>query len=113
VPSAALVGDVLVAVRDEGIVVGFNAATGERLWAKRLPGGIGISASPTIVDENLALLPNEQGTTFVFRAGEQFKLLAANDLGDGGFASPVIAGGRIYLRTLTKLWCIGEERSTN
>jgi outer membrane protein assembly factor BamB len=112
VPSPAIIDNTLLVVRDDGIVVGFDTATGDKLWAKRLPGGIGVSASPTIVDGNLAYLPNEEGTTFVFRVGEKFKLLAANELGDGGFASPVIAGGRIYMRTLTKLWCIASEQPT-
>lgn len=108
VPSLAVVDNVLLAVRDEGIVVGLDIATGQRLWAKRLPGGIGISASPTIVGD-LAYLPNEAGTTFVFRVSQKFKLVAANQLGDGGFASPVIVDGRIYLRTLEKLFCIASS----
>jgi hypothetical protein len=45
---------------------------------------------------------------FVFEAGRTFKMLAENDLGEGGFASPVIAGGRLYLRTLRRLYCIGR-----
>ncbi len=105
VPSAAIVGDTLLTMRDEGIAVGFDIATGQRRWAKRLPGGMGVSASPTIFGE-LAYLPNEDGTTFVFRVGEKFKLIAANELGNGGFASVVIADGRIYLRSLDTLYCI-------
>jgi hypothetical protein len=35
-------------------------------------------------------------------------LVAENDLADGGFATPVILGGRIYLRTLHQLYCIGK-----
>jgi len=38
-------------------------------------------------------------------AGRRFELLARNDLGDGGFATPVICGSRIYLRTLHHLYC--------
>jgi hypothetical protein len=53
-------------------------------------------------------VPNEEGRMFVFEPGRKFKLIAENDLEDGGFASPVIAGGRLYVRTLNYLYCIGE-----
>jgi hypothetical protein len=45
--------------------------------------------------------------TFVFRAEPEFEIVARNDLDDGGFASPVICGDRIYLRTVHYLYCIG------
>jgi outer membrane protein assembly factor BamB len=108
VPSAAIVDDILLAVRDDGIVIGFDTASGEKHWAKRLPGG-GVSASPTVAAGGIAYLPNEKGDIFVFRVGHKFQLLAKNELQSGIFASPVIVNGRIYLRTLTHLWCIGSE----
>lgn len=108
VPSPAVVEDRLLVVRDDGIAFCFNAVSGERLWAKRLR-GVGVSASPTIIDGDLAFVPNEKGTMFVFRAGEEFEVVAVNEFRGGGFASPVIADGRIYLRTLDELICIGEE----
>ena len=54
--------------------------------------------------------------TFVFEATPaSFKLLAQNQLGDEAFASPVICGGRVYLRVARRgesrqefLYCIGE-----
>jgi hypothetical protein len=33
-----------------------------------------------------------------------------NDLQDGGFASPVVRGSRIYLRTLHSLYCLGKTQ---
>jgi outer membrane protein assembly factor BamB len=55
----------------------------------------------------LIFVPNEAGKMFVFRSGAKFERVAENDLGDGGFASPVICGGRLYLRTNHRLYCIG------
>ena len=38
------------------------------------------------------------GKTFVFEANpDEFKLIAANQLGDEVYASPVISGNRLYL----------------
>jgi hypothetical protein len=51
---------------------------------------------------------NEEGVAYVFKAGRHFELVAQNDLADGGFATPVVCGGRIYLRTLHHLYCLGK-----
>jgi outer membrane protein assembly factor BamB len=107
VPSPVVAGELLIGVRDEGIVVGYEIASGDKLWAKRLRSNIGVSASPVLLDD-LAYLPNEAGEVFVFRAAREFELIAINPMNEEIYASPVIAGGRIYLRTLTKLYCIGE-----
>jgi hypothetical protein len=45
----------------------------------------------------------------VFKTGRKFELLAQNDMQDGIMATPTFAGGRIYLRTLSKLYCIGKQ----
>jgi len=47
----------------------------------------------------------------VLEAGSEFKVLATNEL-DGGYtlSSPAIAGGRIFLRTESHLYCIGRSR---
>ena len=106
VPSPLVVGDRLLVTEDRGIVVCFSAESGEELWKERLGGNFG--ASPVLAGD-LVYLPNEAGRMFVFRVDPEFKLIAEVDLADGGFASPVIAGGRIYLRTNHYLYCIGES----
>ena len=58
-----------------------------------------------------------RGVTSVFEATPKaFKLLAQNQLGDEAFATPAIAGGKIFLRAAKKgeprqefLWCVGEK----
>ena len=78
------------------------------LWGpERLAQG-SVSASPVIADGKLYAL-NENGVTTVLRAGPEFEVLATNEL-DGGYtlSSPAIAEGRIYIRTETHLYCIGE-----
>ena len=60
---------------------------------------------------------NVSGKTFVFIATpEAFQLLAANQLGDEAYASPVICDNRIYLRVAKKgearqefLYCVGSK----
>jgi hypothetical protein len=43
------------------------------------------------------------------KRGHQFELLAMNDLPDGAFATPVMMGSRIRLRTLKDFFCLGTE----
>ena len=106
VPSPLVVGDRLLVTEDRGIIVCFSAESGEELWKQRLGGNF--SASPVLAGD-LVYLPNEAGRMFVFRVAPEFELIAEIDLADGGFASPVIAGGRIYLRTNHHLYCIGDS----
>jgi hypothetical protein len=52
---------------------------------------------------------NQGSDTFVLKAAPKFELLARNELGDGlTNASPVIAGGDVFIRTHRHLWCIGK-----
>ena len=79
--------------------------TGKTIWSRKLEGGF--SASPVLVGDKI-FVPNEAGKTFIFKTGRRFELVASNDLKDGGFATPAICNGRIYLRTLHHLYCLGN-----
>jgi hypothetical protein len=91
-------------LNDNGVVSCWTMETGEELWVKRLEGNFSASAAYA---GGRFYVPNESGVTFVFRAEPEFEIVARNDLDDGGFASPVICGDRIYLRTVHYLYCIG------
>ncbi len=76
VPSPIVSGDQLYMVNDmASIVTSFEAATGKVLWQGRL--GVaqreGFSASPVAVDGKI-FFTNDQGETFVVRAGPAFEL---------------------------------------
>lgn len=105
VPTPLLREGLLYAVNDGGLAMCLDAKTGETVWSQKLGGGF--SASPVLVGDKL-FVPNEAGKTFIFRTGRKFELVGENGLKDGGFASPVICGSRIYLRTLHWLYCLGK-----
>lgn len=105
VPSPLLHEGLLYMVNDGGLLMCFEAETGRQLWREQLDGQF--SASPVLAGGNI-YVPNEDGLMYVFKPGRDFQLVATNDLGDGGFASPVICGDRIYLRTLRFLYCLGN-----
>jgi outer membrane protein assembly factor BamB len=110
VPSPILYGDQLYMVNDmASIVTSFEAATGKVLWQGRL--GVaqreGFSASPVAVDGKI-FFTNDQGETFVLRAGPTFELLRTNRIGEATLASPALVDGRWYIRTDRSLVAIGR-----
>jgi outer membrane protein assembly factor BamB len=110
VPSPILVGDSLYMVNDmASIVTSLDARTGKALWQGRL--GVatreGFSASPVAVDGKV-FFTNDDGETFVLRAGPTFNLLHTNRLGERTLASPALVDGRWYIRTDEHLYAIGR-----
>ena len=109
VPSPIVVGNYLYTINDmSSVVTCFEAATGEVLWQERLgrPMREGFSASPVAVDGKV-FFTNDNGTTFVVRAGPEFELLHTNDIGASTLASPALVGGRWYIRTEVELLAVG------
>jgi outer membrane protein assembly factor BamB len=107
VPSPLYAGGRLYTVTDAGQAACLDARTGERLWQGRL--GAAFSASPVLAAGRV-YAASETGTTFVFAAGPRFELLARNALPDEFYASPAVAGGRLFLRGLQTLYCLGTNQ---
>jgi len=105
VTSMLLADGLLYMVEDGGEATCFDAATGEVIWQAKLDGDF--SSSPVLAGGHVYVV-NEAGVAYVFNAGRNFELVSRNDLGDGGFATPAVCGGRIYLRTLHHLYCLGR-----
>jgi hypothetical protein len=98
---------------NQGIVYCADAATGKLVYQERLPRADQFYASPILADGKIYYL-TRSGKTFVVAASPKFKLLATNDLrgGDerGMFnACPVVADGRLLIRSDKYLYCIDEK----
>ena len=91
------------------IVTALDAATGKPVWQGRLGVAMreGFSASPVAVDGKV-FFTNDEGETFVVRAGATFELLRTNRLGEGVLASPALVDGTWYFRTDKNLVAIGR-----
>jgi len=105
VPSPVAWDHHVYVVKDDGLASCFEAKTGTRRWAERL--GKSHNASPVAADGYL-YFPDEEGTTYVLKAGPTFDVVARNPLGEKCFASPAVSGGNIFIRTSQHLWCIGK-----
>jgi hypothetical protein len=55
------------------------------------------------------ILVSESGKVTVVKAGRDWEILAVNDLGEPCFATPAIAGGKLFLRTRSALYCFGRK----
>ena len=105
VPSMVLHDGLLYAVSDEGIARCYDARSGDVLWEKDMD--TKFYSSPVMVGDRLYVF-DRTGNGFVLKAGRTYELIAQNKLPDGAFATPAICGNRIYLRTLKKIYCLGE-----
>lgn len=113
-PSTLLYGDKLYVLLDRGLLSAYDAKTGKVLFEReRIPQGGGFTASPWAANGKIFCL-NEDGVTFVFRAGEKFDLLHSNRLAedDMGMATPAIAGDNLLLRTSARIYCIKNPTPT-
>jgi hypothetical protein len=103
VPSPVCYEGRLFVINEEGVATCYDAASGNALWHKRLPGPF--TASPIIAGGKL-YITNEAGATFVLAAGPNYEILATNDLGSPVMATPAICGEQIFIRTADRLICI-------
>lgn len=101
-------GQVFV-VKKGGISASFDSKTGETTWAKRRIRNLGNYYASPIAGDGKIYVMGENGYVVVLEQGPQLRVLAKNDMGESSLATPAIADGRIYVRTVTKLYCISHE----
>jgi outer membrane protein assembly factor BamB len=98
-------------LNEVGILTRFDAKTGRQSYKSRLAsdGGTGaFTSSPWAYNGRIFCL-DEEGTTYVVRAGEKFEVLRVNALDEMALASPAIVGDRLLLRTETRLYSIRKQ----
>jgi outer membrane protein assembly factor BamB len=80
------------------------------MWQGRL--GVarreGFSASPIAMDGKV-FFTNDEGETYVLKAGPTFQLLHVNKLEETTLATPALVDGRWYIRTDRNLYAIGTR----
>lgn len=108
VPSGIVHDGLLYLVNDmQSILTVYEAKTGALVYQGRM--GVaqreGFSASPVVVNNEL-YFTNDDGDTFVVKAGCEFNLLHTNSLGERTLASPALVDGIWYWRTAGHLIAI-------
>lgn len=88
-----------------GILTRFDAKTGVQTYKSRIGDGGDFTSSPWGYNGKIFCV-NEEGRTYVIKAGDKFEQLESNDLGEMALATPAIVGDRLLLRTDKHLYSI-------
>ena len=105
-PSLLYYRGLLYAWMDNGVLVCLDGKTGKELYRRRL--GSACNSSPIASDGRIYVSDND-GMTFVVKAGREFELLSTNNLGERITASPAISGNELFYRTDSHIYCVGEN----
>ena len=97
-------GELIFLLTTEGFLTCCKTTDGTKLWEQELQKDF--LASPSIVGNRLYML-SEKGVMYIAEIGAEYKELAKCQLGEECFASPAFMDGRIYIRAIKHLYCIG------
>ncbi len=96
--SSPVVVDGYLYVLSRGVLSCHEAATGKRLFRKRLPGAASIAASLWAAGDKVFIL-DEAGRTFVIEVGNKYKLLGTNQIEGLYWSTPSVVGNSLLLRS--------------
>ncbi|MDF1816436.1 MAG: PQQ-binding-like beta-propeller repeat protein [Verrucomicrobiales bacterium] len=104
-------------IRDEGVACCADPVKGELLYEERISGASGqrgrgkpFYASPVLIQGHIVAVSRTAGT-FIIEAKPEYKLVRVNKIeGDAGRfqGTPAVSGNRLFLRSETALYCIGQ-----
>jgi len=97
-------GEFIFMLTTEGFLTCYKTADGTKLWEHELQKNF--LASPSLVGNRLYML-SKKGVMYIAEAGAEYKELAKCQLGEECYASPAFMDGRIYIRAIKNLYCIG------
>jgi outer membrane protein assembly factor BamB len=105
--SPIIVDGLLYQLLPGGVLKCWRMATGEAVYTERLAGASDRPSPVATADGRIYFA--SAGKTFVVQPGPRYAVVAVNDLGDGGEASPAVSGGRFFLKGRRYLFCVGAK----
>ncbi len=93
-------------VKHGGNITCFNVETGDRVYSEKLGLRVRYFASPVAADGKIYFC-SYLGAVVVVQAGDQFKILAQNKIGERISATPALLDGKVYLRTAKHVMAFG------
>lgn len=107
--SPLVVDNRMFVVKGGGIASCFNTKDGKPIWSMKRIQNIGEYFASPIYGDGKIYVAGENGMVVVLDSGPELKILSKNDMGESVFGTPAIADGRLFIRTRTKLFCVGNE----
>jgi outer membrane protein assembly factor BamB len=108
-PSPVLFQGRVYLVSDQGVATCVAANSGKVVWQHRIGGTY--SCSNVALNEHI-YLSSEQGKTTVLRPGDEYQPVATNELNGRIFATPIVAGRSLILRTDTHVYRVESSPAT-
>ncbi len=100
----------LYTVKNGGLFSCYEAKTGKVFYQdERLDAAGDYYASAVAVGEKI-FIASQKGVVTVLAAGDEFKVLARNDLREQIFATPAMVDGTLYVRTASGLFAFQSSR---
>ena len=84
----------------------YKVQDGQKAWEKKLKGDY--NASPCLVGDKIYLL-SIKGVLSVIKAGAEYEEISRSEIKEECYASPAFADGKIYIRTVEHIYCIGNK----
>jgi len=107
VPLPVAKGNLVFLWQDKGIVTCLDGPTGKVRWRERVGGDY--FSSPIRVADRL-YCPTRNGEMVVLAASDRYQPLARFPLGGKTHSTPAVAGGVMYVRTVSQLAAIGGKK---
>ena len=98
-------GELVFLLQTYGTLTCYAVADGTMLWEEDLD--TSFTASPSLVGDRL-YLQSEEGVMHIIEAGRSYREVARCALGEKVYASCAFADGRVYIRGVDNLYCIGS-----
>jgi len=97
-------GELIWLLNTEGGLICYEVASGQQVWLHEFDDMF--QASPSLVGDKLMLI-SEEGVVVIVKAGREFVEIGRSELGEACFATPAFAEGKVYIRGVENLYCIG------
>jgi outer membrane protein assembly factor BamB len=105
--SSPVVSDGLLFVcTSSGTIACFDATTGKKQWENDF--GKGFFSSPVITEGKIYAI-DMGGKMHILKVSREKKIVGEPTLGEKAFATPAFTDGRIVLRGVNNLFCIGDK----
>ncbi|HJS74957.1 MAG TPA: PQQ-binding-like beta-propeller repeat protein [Vicinamibacteria bacterium] len=108
IPSPLVYRGYFYTNENNGLLVCYDAATGELVYRARIGGTGGSYAASPIAADGRLYFTTEEGETFVVEAGPEYRLLAKNRVEGVVLSTPAAADGLLVIRTLERVYGIAN-----
>jgi outer membrane protein assembly factor BamB len=99
----------LFTITSTGIMVCYDAESGDVIWRQRVGSGLGVFYASLVAADDKIYAVKSNGTTYVIAVEDRFRLVSESSLPEEIFASPGFAADCLLLRTASALYCIRDQ----